>query len=482
MNLLSAVKIFFIVIILCLFPISYISYQGNKIYYVIFTIISSYSLITSFNRNSISFETFFSLLFWLGFWFKFSVQISFFNNLFPEGVGLFNYEPKSFDQIMLICTVSLISYLFYTYLRNRYLFNYESIKYNSNISEQLKFYKSYKKQILFIYFFLILLIPILNLYFIFFQKGTIPVVILPFGLNNFINWLLMFGLASFSAVLIFFEFHIKKKNSNKIIKFSFLENFLSSISILSRAMIFNSTSISYGYYKMLEIQNIKINNYKFLKYFLIIILLFSISLIAVSKIRQSKDFPISHELHSYIPMIETKTEIKTIKFINDMSKEVNQIIFLISGRWVGIDGLMAVYGNKDVGFKEFILSFNQKFDYSNSFFENTVKKSKIIYEKKPEIYTVYTPGIVAFLYYTKSLIFLFFGILFFCICCSILELISFKISRGNFVFSYLIGNVLAYRLIHFGYMPQNTYKIIFAIIFNFIVIAIIFKIIEKMKL
>ena len=115
MNLISLVKIFFIIIILCLFPVTYTIYEGNKLYYIIFSLISSYCLITSFNRNSISFETFFSLLFWLGFWFKFSVQISFFDNLFPEGVGLFDYLPKSYDQIMLICSVTLISYLFYRF-------------------------------------------------------------------------------------------------------------------------------------------------------------------------------------------------------------------------------------------------------------------------------------------------------------------------------------------------------------------------------
>ena len=38
--------------------------------------------------------------------------------------------------------------------------------------------------------------------------------------------------------------------------------------------------------------------------------------------------------------------------------------------------------------------------------------------------------------------------------------ISFKFSHGNLIFSYVIGNVLAYRLVHFGYMPQNTYKLL----------------------
>jgi len=204
-----------------------------------------------------------------------------------------------------------------------------------------------------------------------------------------------------------------------------------------------------------------------------------ICLLIVSKIRQSKDFPVGHEVHKYIPQIVTEGSVfKLAKLANDFSKEINQIIFLISGRWVGIEGIMAVYSNKDINYDSFLNSFNDRFDYSNSFYENTVKKSKHIYKENPKIFTVYTPGIIAFLFYTKSLIFLFCGIFLICIFCSIIEYFSYKLSRGNIVFSYIIGNVLAYRLAHFGYMPQNTYKLLFAIIFNLLLVFVILKFIQ----
>ena len=67
MTLISWFKIFLIFLILILFPFGINSYVGNKFYYIIFTIISSYALISSFSKKSISFESFFSLLIWLGF-------------------------------------------------------------------------------------------------------------------------------------------------------------------------------------------------------------------------------------------------------------------------------------------------------------------------------------------------------------------------------------------------------------------------------
>lgn len=482
MNLIKFTNIFFIVVIISLTPLGFNSYSGSKIYYLLFTTISTFALLISFNKNSISFETFFSLLMWLGFWFKFTIQISLLNNMFPEGSGLFDYQPKSYDQILLISSVAIIAFILARYVRLKFIFNYNKLKTtNFNNKQYLSFYSYHRKNIFLLYLFCIIFFPLINFIFVFFQKGTIPETYLPFGLNNFVNWLLMFGLSTFSAILIFFEFQYKIKNSNKIVKYGLIETFLSSVSILSRAMIFNGTAIIYGFYRLVEINKIPINKKSFIKYFLIILLLFLISLLVVSKLRQSKDFPVGHQVHKYLPTIEveiTSEHPKTILIANDLAKEINQVIFLVAGRWVGIEGVMAVQGNKNLGFDSFFMSFQDKFDYSNSFYENNVKGSKHIYKESPKIFTVYVPGIVAFLYYTKSIIFLFSSIFILCLFCSILEHYSYKISKGNIVFSYLIGNVLAYRLAHFGYLPQNTYKLVFAIAFNILIVFVIFKLIK----
>ena len=477
MSLISWFKIFLIFVILTLFPLGFISYDGKIYYYVIFTIISSYALVSSFNQKSISFDSFFSLLIWLGFWFKFTVQISLLNSQFPEGTGMFDYSPSSYDQVMLISIIGILGFLFARYIRSKYIFNYNLLNNQKfEIQKYLNFYSDYRKKIIIIYFFLILFFPLINLIFIFFQKGTVPENTLPLGLNNLINWLLMFGLASLSSMMIFFEFFYKKKNSNNFVKIGVFENFISSISVLSRAMIFNSSSLVYGYYRLVELSDIKINKIKFIKFFVIIMIMFIVSLFIVSKLRQINNFPIGHEVHSYIPQIEINK--KPVKVINDISRELNQIIFLIAGRWVGIEGVMAVYSNKSMGWKSFKYAFEDNFDFSNSFYENFVKGSKHVYKENPKIYTVYVPGIIGFLYYTNSLVFLFICMFYLCIFCSYIEFFAYKISKNNIIFSYMIGNVLAYRLAHFGYMPQNSYKILFAILLNFILIVILYKLIE----
>ncbi len=478
MTIINLIKLFFILVTIILFPFGLTFYQGNIIYYLIFSIISFYTLISSFNEDSISFESFFALLIWLGFWFKFTIQISFLKSQFPEGVGLFDYNSSSYDEVLLISSVGILGFLFSKFFRSKFLFNYNEFSFDKEIDVYLEFYINFRKKLIGVYVFFIIFFPLMNLIFIFFQKGTVPETILPFGLNNFVNWLLMFGLASITSILVFFEFKFKKKNSNNLLKIGFLENFISSVSILSRAMIFNSTSLLYGYYRLVGFSEIKINKKIFIKYFLIALTFFAISLVVVSKMRQNKEFPVGHKVHAYIPMIENIDKNSNLKTINNISKELNQIIFLIAGRWVGIEGVMTVYSNKNMGWQKFKMSFKDKFNFSNSFYENYVKGSKHVYELNPKIYTVYVPGIIGFLYYSHSLIFLFIAIFILCIICSYIEKIAFRFSKNNIIFSYLIGNVLAYRLIHFGYMPQNTYKIILVIIFNILLIIIMFKLLD----
>ena len=213
MKLFRLFIVFFVCTIITLFLFGISAYSGNKFNYLLFSLISTYALVISLNKNSISFDTFLGLLIWLGFWFKFTIQISFFENLFPEGSGLFDYKPDSYDQVLLISSVSIIAFLIARYFRLKFIFNYSNL-HNNNFDNRhyLKFYCKFRKQIFFIYFFCIFYFGLINFIFVFFQKGTLPENYLPFGLNNFINWLLMFGLSTFSSILIYFEFLYKKKN------------------------------------------------------------------------------------------------------------------------------------------------------------------------------------------------------------------------------------------------------------------------------
>tara|TARA_B100000989_G_scaffold298940_1_gene291225 strand:- start:4808 stop:6274 length:1467 start_codon:yes stop_codon:yes gene_type:complete len=484
MNLVRILSILLIILISILFPFGFISYLGNKFYYVLFTILSSYAILFSFRKDSIFFETFFSILLWLGFWFKFTVQIAFMDSMFPEGFGYFDHKPESYDEVLLISSIAFFSFIIASYIRQFLLFTYYRLEQNLLINKNIVTnYKKNKRLLLSILVFTLVIISIINYKFSLFQKGTVPDIVLPFSLNSLFNWLLMFGFASFFSVIIYFEFLINNKN-NKYLSLGFMENFISSISSISRAMIFNGSAILFGFYRLQELRLKKINNRLIIKNFIILFVLFAISLFIVSKIRQQNNFPVGHQVHSYIPTVEnidTSNIFKrnSTKVINEIVLEINHILFLIAGRWVGVDAMMAVQAIEDKNFNFFIKSFNEEFNFSNSFFENSIKGSFYEYPSKPKVYTVYVPGLIGFLYYSNSKLFIFFSIIFICLFCALIEKIAYKISKCNLIFSSLVGNVLAYRLAHFGYLPSNTYKILIAIAINLLLMYLICYLLSK---
>ena len=64
-KILSITLLFFIFI---LFIFGFRAYLGNKLIYLLFTIISTCSLFYGFRKKSIFFDNFISILLWLGFW------------------------------------------------------------------------------------------------------------------------------------------------------------------------------------------------------------------------------------------------------------------------------------------------------------------------------------------------------------------------------------------------------------------------------
>lgn len=472
MSLRNYISILLLIIILVLFAYGLFEYKGNIVYYILFSLISNFSLFYGFRKNSLFFDNFFGLLIWLGFWFKFTVQIVLMNSMFPEGAGTFDFKPNSYDNVLTLSSIGIAGFIFGSFLREQF-YIYKALEVKNIFF--LNFYFNNRKIILILFFLIIFIFAILNFIFYIYQKGTIPLIVLPFKLNNIFGWMLTFGFASFSSLIIYFEFISNKKFKCSAIFFGLIEVFISSISLLSRAMIFNGFSLLFGFYRSKEIFEEKINKKKITVYFLFLIILFFISLILVSKIRQARDFPIGHEVHSYIPTISTSNEVleETVEEVNKILLDVNQILFLIAGRWVGIEGIMSVYSFSDKGLQFFLDSFNETFNYHNSYYENKVKKSYHTYDKEVQIYTVYTPGLFAYLYYGGSKIFLFLGVFFMTLLASFIEFIAFKFSRNNLIFASLIGNVIAYRFAHFGYMPANSYKLITAILITIFLISLI---------
>ena len=351
------VLIFFIILIFFFNGIK--SYTGSKILYVIFSIISNYLIFFAFRKKAFFFETFFSLLLWLGFWFKFTCTIAFTSGLFNEGVGLFDYSIQLFDESILVSTIGLTAFIFSGYIREFFFFNYPK---KLELQTFKKNFFSYDRKTIWIFFSIFfIIIGILNFNFKIYQKGLLPIYDINFLISGIFKWLLLFGLSAISSLLIFYEFNYYKKFFVLSIFLVILETFFTSLSMLSRGMIFNSFAILYGVYKFSNRIGKPNNLVYYLKSFLIISLLFYISVSSVNYIR-SNYFYVGKSVE--FSKLFDKQNIKDDKpqNVKKALKENNsEIFYLLINRWVGIDGVMAVVSkSKILNFPFLISAFDER--------------------------------------------------------------------------------------------------------------------------
>lgn len=475
-----SLKILFYSTFILITSICLLLYPGNKLIYLLFSLTFNLYFIYSFKKEAFFFDFFFSIFLWLGFWFKFSIQMIFLKNRFPEGIGGFDFKSSSFDDVLMICIVPIISIIFLSYIIRNYLFNY-SLFFKKNPNLPKINHLNQKKIIFFSILFILsfMIIYSLNLYFSIYQKGINYEGNLNFITYNFIVWFIKIGAPSIASIIIYYSILIDLKPlKTKTFYISIIESFISSLSQISRAMIFNPFSVLFGIYKLNQYKKNIYSENTIKKFLMYLVTFFLISLIFSSDLRNK---------FYNLEKVNTSSSNEIVK--KQMSNYFSNLFYLIGNRWVGIEGVMTSYSLDEKSVKFFLSSFTEKYNYSETFYETKVKKNTQVYkyDEVQNYFTkqdlkhirIFTPGIIGFLFYSGSIILVCLVISLIYIFCIIVEFIILKLSQNNFLFTSLISNILAYHLIHFGYMPQNSYKIILGIFLGLIMIMAINKLFIK---
>ena len=219
-------------------------------------------------------------------------------------------------------------------------------------------------------------------------------------------------------MIINYEFHISKSLRVTIFT-SVFEAFLNSYSILSRNFIFNPLSNLFAIYKLNELKK-KFKQTHLLIFFLLIVIFFLISLVVVSKERNEFSIKKSNNLkQSELTFNIDPTDTKTI-----MVRSSERVFRIFISRLIGIEGIMAVSSSDKLGFNLFHSALNEKFNRGeNSFYDKFKKESRTYKDCKNtkqtneicNINSISLMGIIAFLYYPGSYLFLFVGLLLICI-------------------------------------------------------------------
>jgi len=444
----KAFRIFFWTFAFVLFCFTALRYEGHWYVYGVFSAAFNLLLWMGLREGRIFFDTFMGILYWLGFWLKLSVRVAFLGGSFHEPTGFFDFTAQSFDHALLVSTCGAVALIVVSWLRERYFYTYSQSDFGTPLASLLSVYERHRRLVLGGFSFFVLVVAAVNFGFGFYQRGSVPQTVLPFGLNAVFVWLVLFGMASFSAFLLDFEFRVGGKKSFSVVLLSLGECFLSSTSMLSRGMVLNGTSLLLGLRECL-LKVGKLNGKFWLKTLLVFGVLFFLSVFMVNFIR------------SYTFAGKEVGQIK----IGSVANVASGAKVLFIDRWVGIEGVMAVSSYPGRGWGLWKEAWNEKFKNSGtSLYDLKIIESYVGHDLS-EHHFVSLPGLLAFLFYPGSFWFLFFSMLLMGGLGATIDFFVYKVGQ-NPVLCSLLAQVVAYRYAHFGYAPGHSYVLFAAIFLN----------------
>lgn len=446
------ITLFVAIVIFALFLAAVSQYEGNKLIFSLFSLSFNVLLFKGFYRQKFYFESFISAMMWLGFWLKMTIHIIMNNNHFLEATGNFNFSAHAFDRVLCVSSVGCLGLLSSIFLIS-FFHKYKTISLRKvQISKVSNLYEQLRKVIFILFALLVLAVAFSNFYFGIYQRGSVSHVSVPFFLKSALTWLLLSGLAVGAATLIYWEILFRKSPVAALI-LSMYESLLTNMSMMSRGFVLNTIPqiwATYRSYKMSFKQKLIVS------ITFIFFMTFSIGGVGALRVMRFSSGTTPQNL------------------INKGAVHINTWALFID-RWVGVEGVMSVSSYPNLGWDLWKRAWQERpFETGTSFYDKEIGKSYYSTNYSESEITKYhlvtLPGIVAFLYYPGSFIFLFLGMLVLTSVALICEIVVQKLA-GNPILTALFAESMAYRLMHFGYLPQQAHMYFVAFGLNIILVA-----------
>lgn len=434
-------------------------YVGAAYVYLLFTVVSTTLLYLGFNKKAIFFDAFIGIFFWLGFWLKLTIRVGFTGGMFFEHTGDFDASGAAFDRGLLVASCGMAGLIVATLIRRRFFSFPDEMKNDIGLPGLFDFYKKHRKFILAGFVILFLFISLSNLYLGIYQRGQVTRTILPYGLGGIYKWLLLFGLTSFAAVALRFEYLIGNNKPYLVSILSVMESFASNVSLLSRGMVLNMSALFYGLYK-----NSKSPRKVSLRFLVVVILVFG--LLFVSSVA------VVNYLRFHGPEIFGRAwdsaEI-TSQASSNAVRGMTAPLFI--DRWVGMEGVLAVSSSPKIGAELWHQAWQEVYrDYGTSFYDLNLIQSSYLNIDTSKHHYISLPGIIAFCFYPGSFLFLFGALLLVGLVGAVIEIFVYRFGGRNLILCSLLAQVVAFRFASFGYVPTQSYLLFGTLFLNVMIL------------
>jgi hypothetical protein len=439
------------------------SYTGNGYIFLLFSVLANALLYFGFRKNAIFFDTFIGIFFWMGFWLKFTVRILFFDGSFSEATGAFDRTGSGYDAALLVSSCGISGLIFASILREKMWFNYSPEMNDNNERWVVDFYFRHRGKILTAFVFVFTGVAVSNIILGIYQKGAITQTVLPFGLNGVFKWLILFGLASFSAVVLRLELVAKRQITIMIIVLVLLESLSTNTSLLSRGMVLNMGAIAYGVFVACRLDLIRLSIKTMFISGVVFCAFFAGSVVVVNDLRGNGPGLFSPEANNK-PLAE------------DAGVAIAHATPLFLNRWVGIEGVLAVSSSPRLGWDLWREAWQERYSETTmGFYDANLIESPYKDTDFSKHHHLSLPGILAFFFYPGSFVFLFCGMLFLGVLAAVIEVGVFKFGGKNLILCALISQVVAYRYVSFGYVPAQSYLLFGSVSLNILIIYVFYS-------
>ena len=501
----KTLRIIFFTFFVCISFYSFKLYEGSVSVYIIYCLSLILMLFYLTDKKASYFEIFFSVYFFLGFWFKYVFSLLLFDGIVYDS-NVDQIPSKSIDEILILGTwIALVCILSSFIFRNfKKKFPYQNKK-DLEKSFFIDLYLKNRITMLIIFLTIIVLLAFFNTTLGIHQRGFLYYHKLPSIITNLVKWFLLFGFTTFSCFIFHVEIKYIKKINIFTIVIMLVEVFFSYTSMLSRSFIINASSLILPIYQQ-STKIIKRYDLKLIILFIITLFLAALSIQIVNEIRIGKleivksefkelsekkidklidnDPEIEKKLKNYNFQIPRK-EIKNNKLSNKSNTRIPEVTakdvinFILVNRWIGIDSMILVSKKKDKSYDLLFRALKEKKHLTDyTFYE----KEFGLVPVKTNVDTGKTvmkgntlPGIISFLYYTGSPSFLLISIILIFFIFNFLENFLRYFTNNNLVFVCFISNMIASRLFHFGYAPKDSYMFLISILLSILFLSILMR-------